>query len=192
MRVPDSPTPRERIIATACKLFTRRGICDVGIDEVVHKAGVAKATLYRHFASKDDLVLAFLEEREVSWTAEIIDRRPRERAENPRGQLLATFDVLDDWFSRRSDYEACSFIKVLFEVGPHGRIGQACIAHLDNIRAILQTRAELAGLRDAKDLAWSLDSLIKGSIVSAAEGDVEAARRAKPMAAWLIDQHGPG
>ncbi|OBI75853.1 TetR/AcrR family transcriptional regulator [Mycobacterium sp. E740] len=189
MTTNDAPSARERIIGTSYELFTHRGICDVGVDEVVAKAGVAKATLYRHFSSKEDLVLAFMDRRAQVWTNEVIDRQPRERAEDPKEQLLALFDVLDEWFHRRSDYEACSFVKVLFEVGAEGRIGQACVGHLDKIRDILRDRAEQAGLRDAKDLAWSLNILVKGSIVCAAEGDVDSARRAKPVAAWLIEQH---
>jgi AcrR family transcriptional regulator len=185
----DAPSARERLIETSYELFTRRGICDVGVDEVVAKAGVAKATLYRHFPSKDDLVLAFMDRRAEVWTAEVIDRLPRERAEDPKGQLLALFDVLDEWFHRRSDYEACSFVKVLFEVGAEGRIGEACIGHLDKIRDVLRERAEEAGLRDPKGLAWSLNILVKGSIVCAAEGDVDSAQRAKPVAAWLIKEH---
>lgn len=185
----DTPSARERIIATSYELFTRRGISDVGIDEVVEKAGVAKATLYRHFPSKEELVLAFLEEREQIWTAEVIDRLPRQLADDAQGQLLATFDVLDDWFHRHNDYEACSFVKVLFEMGPEGRVGRSCIEHLDTIRAIVQARAQEAGLRDAKEFAWSFNTLLKGSIVCAAQGDPEAAVRAKPIAAWLIEQH---
>jgi AcrR family transcriptional regulator len=191
MSVNDSPSARERIITTAYDLFTRRGIGAVGVDEVVEKSDVAKTTLYRHFPSKEDLVLAFLEEREQQWTVEVMDRQPRKRADDPEGQLLAIFDVMDDWFHRRTDYEACSFIKVLFEMGAEGRVGDACIAHLNNIRDIVRTRAELAGLRNATEFAWSFNILIKGSIVCAAEGDPDAARRAKAIAAWLIKQHRP-
>jgi AcrR family transcriptional regulator len=192
MTISESPSARERLITTSYELFTRRGICDVGVDEVVAKAGVAKATLYRHFPSKDDLVLAFMDRRAEVWTGEVIDRQPRERAEDPKEQLLALFDVLDEWFHRRSDYEACSFVKVLFEVGAEGRIGKACIAHLDRIRDILRARAEQAGLRDAEDLAWSLNILVKGSIVCAAEGDLDSARRAKRVAGLLIEEHTVG
>jgi hypothetical protein len=134
-------------------------------------------------------VLAFLDRRAELWTGEVIDRQPRGRADQPEEQLLALFDVLDDWFHERSDYEACSFVKVLFEVGAKGRIGQACLAHLDKIRDTLRDRAELAGLRDATGLAWKLNILLKGSIVCAAEGDRESAHRAKPIAAWLIGEH---
>jgi AcrR family transcriptional regulator len=185
------PTARERLIETSYELFTHRGINDVGVDEVVEKAGVAKATLYRHFPSKEDLVLAFLDRRAELWTGEVIVRRPSAYADDPEKQLLALFDVLDDWFHQRSDYEACSFVKVLFETGAGGRIGQACLQHLDKIRDVLRDRARQAGLRDATELAWSLNILIKGSIVCAAEGDRDSARRAKPIAAWLIETHKP-
>lgn len=192
MTTTDAPTARERIVTTSYDLFTRRGIGDVGVDEVVAKAGVAKATLYRHFPSKDDLVLAFLERRAQVWTGEVIDRAPARATDDPQAQLVALFDVLDEWFHRRSDYEACSFIKVLFEVGVDGRIGQACIAHLDAIRDVLRARAARAGLRDPDGLAWSLNILIKGAVVCAAEGDVDSARRAKPLAQFLVEQHGGG
>ena len=185
----DSSTPRERILATAYELFTRRGVNDVGVDEVVEKAGVAKTTLYRHFPSKEDLVLGFLDERERRWTAEVVERRPQERESEPDGQLLAIFDEFRDWFNSRSDYEACSFIKVLLEMGPEGRIGEACITHLDRVREVLRSRAELAGLRDPKSFAWELNIVLKGSIICAAEGDPDAAERGKAIAAWLIDQH---
>jgi AcrR family transcriptional regulator len=189
MTTKEGPSARQRLIDTSYELFTRRGICDVGVDEVVSKAGVAKATLYRHFPSKDDLVLAFMDRRAQLWTNEVIDRLPRERAKDPKDQLLAIFDVLDEWFHRRKDYEACSFVKVLFEVGAEGRVGKACINHLDDIRDIIRDRADEAGLRDTNDLAWQLNILIKGSIVCAAEGDRESARRSRKIAERLIEEH---
>ena len=190
-KVVDTPPPnaRDRIMATAYELFTRRGIRDVGVDEVIERAGVAKATLYRHFPSKDELVLAFLDEREAQWTNEIVERRSRERAAEPEGQILAIFDVFDEWFHNYGDYEACSFIKVLFEMGTEGPIGQACIRHLDNIRQIVCERAQLAGLKNPKEFSYDFNILMKGSIVSAAEGDLGAAQRAKTMGVWLIEHY---
>lgn len=184
-----SPSARERLIATAYDLFTRRGISDVGVDEIVAKAGVAKATLYKYFPSKEDLVLAFLAQREELWTDEVIDRLPAERTNDAAQQLLATFDVLDGWFRGRHDYEAWSFVKILLEVGDEGRVAEACDAQLAKIRAIFARRAKKAGLRNVRAFAWAFNSLVKGSIVCAAEGDRNAARRAKPMAAWLIEQY---
>jgi|SRR5262245_7167793 len=71
---------RERILDSAYELFSHRGIRAVGIDEIRERADVAKATLYRHFASKDDLVLAFLDRREQLWTREWVEREARARA----------------------------------------------------------------------------------------------------------------
>jgi AcrR family transcriptional regulator len=192
MTATEARSARARIVDTCYDLFTRRGIGNVGVDEVVATAGVAKATLYRHFPSKDDLVLAFMDRRAEVWTNEVIDRQPCMRAADPRDQLLAQFDVLDEWFHSRSDYEACSFIKTLFEVGGEGRVGQACIGHLDEIRRIIERRARAAGLRDPQGFAWAFNILLKGSIVCAAEGDLDAARRAKPLVDQLIRQHAAG
>src|ERR687895_2973346 len=123
--------PRERVLDTAYELFSRRGIRAVGIDEVVVRAGVAKATLYRHFPSKDHLVVAFLERREERWTRGWVEQEALRRASNPEDQLLAIFDAFDEWF-RREDFEACSFINVLPEVGPRHPAGSACVQHLEN------------------------------------------------------------
>src|SRR2546423_14021311 len=98
---------RERLLEAAYEMFATRGIRAVGIDEVIERAGVAKATLYRHFPSKDDLVLAFLEQREQLWTKGWVEAEARRRAATPEGRLLAIFDLFDGWF-RRDDFEGCS------------------------------------------------------------------------------------
>ena len=179
---------RRRILDTAYELFSRRGVRSVGVDEVVERAAVAKATLYRHFRTKDDLVLAFLQQREQLWTREFVEAEARRRGSTPEERLLAIFDVFHDWFGR-TDFEACSFINVLLELGPEHPAGKACIIHLENIRAVVGGLAEEAGLRDIDSFARSWHILMKGSIVSAAEGDRDAAQRAKAMAALLIDRH---
>ena len=107
---------RQRILNSAYELFSRRGIRDVGIDEVIDRANVAKATLYRHFRSKDDLVLAFLEQREQLWTREWVEAEARQRGKTPEEQLLAIFDLFHEWF-QRDDFEGCSFVNLLLEFG---------------------------------------------------------------------------
>lgn len=183
-----SGPPRERILATAYDLFARRGIRDVGVDEIVERSGVAKATLYRHFPSKDALVLAFLERREELWTHGFVEAGAKKRGQTPEDQLLAIFDVFDGWF-RSKDFEACSFINVLLELGPRHEVGKASIDYLENIRDVVRSLAEEAGLRDVESFARSWHILMKGSIISATEGDVDAAKRAQAMAASLIEQH---
>jgi AcrR family transcriptional regulator len=121
----DEAGARERLVATAYELFSRRGIRDVGVNEVIARAGVAKATLYKHFRTKDELVLAFLERRETRWTREWVEQQARRRAKTPEEQLLAIFDLFDEWF-HRDDFEACSFINVLLEMGPqHPQVRRA-------------------------------------------------------------------
>jgi AcrR family transcriptional regulator len=180
--------PRERILDTAYELFSRRGIRGVGIDEVIERAGVAKATLYRHFPSKDHLALAFLQEREQLWTLGWVEAEARRRGATPEERLLAIFDLFDEWF-HRDDFEACSFINVLLELNSRTHpVGSACVEHLENIRAVLRKLAEEAGIEDTDGFARTFHILMKGSIVSAAEGDADAAKRAQAVARLVIEQ----
>ena len=183
---------RERVLESAYELFARRGIHAVGVDEVIEHARVAKATLYRHFPSKDDLVLAFLQRREERWTHGWVEAEARKRGATPEEQLLAIFDLFDEWF-QEVDFEGCSFINVLLETanGDH-RVRRASVSHLANIRTVLCTLAEEAGLRDPDEFSHSWHILMKGSIVSAGEGDLDAAKRAKAMARQLIERHRRG
>lgn len=186
--------PRERILDTAYELFARRGVGAVGVNEIITRSGTAKATFYRHFPAKTDLVLAFLAEREQRWTLDFVEAEAVRRGDTPHEQLLAIFDVFDEWF-RRVDFEGCSFVNVLLEMhgqGPDHPLGHASTRYLDNIRTIVRGFAVRAGLNDPEAFAHSWHILMKGSIVAAAEGDVDAARRAQSMARTLIDQHRRG
>src|SRR5216683_3287452 len=116
LRTVKSMRARERILDTAYELFSHRGLRVVGLDTIVSKSGVARMTLYRHFASKDALVLAFLERREQRWTKDWLQRAVERRASDPRERLLAIFDVFDEWF-HQTDFEGCAFINVLLEIG---------------------------------------------------------------------------
>ncbi len=179
---------RRRILECVYELFSTRSIRAVGIDEIVQRSGVAKATLYRHFASKDELVLAFLELREERWTYAFVEAEARRRGGEGEGALLAIFDVFDDWF-RRDDFEACAFINVLLELGEEHPAGKASAVHLENIRGVVRELAEEAGLSRTDEFARSWHILMKGSIVSAVEGDADAARRAQTLGKLLIDHH---
>ena len=180
---------RERILDTAYELFSRRAIRDVGIDELIERAGVAKATLYRHFPSKDELVIAFLERREERWTLAWVETEARRRGTTPEEHLLAIFDLFDEWF-HGDDFEGCSFVNSLLEFSDLDHpIGRASADYLENIRSILRSLAVEAGLRDPEAFALSWHILMKGSIVQAAEGDRDAAKRAQALGSLLIEQH---
>ena len=179
---------RERIVAAALEQVAEGGYRSAAVQAVAVRADVATGTVYRHFPSKDDLVIAFLERREERWTLAWVEAEAKRRGTTPEEQLLAIFELFDEWF-HRDDFEACSFINVLLEMGPAHPAGQASVRHLASIRSVVGRLAEEAALRDPESFARSLHILMKGSIVSAAEGDAEAAQRAQSMARLLIEQH---
>jgi AcrR family transcriptional regulator len=180
---------RQRILDSAYELFSRRGVRATGIDEVIKNASVAKATLYRHFSSKDELVLAFLQQREQLWTKGWVEDEARRRADTPEEQLLAIFDLFHEWF-QKEDFEGCSFINVLLEMNDRRTpIGKASAEHLNTIRSIIRSLADEAGLREPEQFAHSWHILMKGSIVAAGEGDRDAAARAQAMGRLLIEQY---
>lgn len=180
---------RDRILNAAYDLFSRRGVRAVGVDEVIGRSGVAKATLYRYFPSKNDLVLAFLRTREQRWTIEFVRDQAYALGSTPEQRLLAIFDVFDGWFRRRDEFDSCAFINVLLEMGSEHELGRASIGFLSNIRAIVRDWAEEASLREPAEFAHSWHILMNGSIVAAVEGDTNAARRAQAMGRALIEVH---
>ena len=183
-------TARERIDQTAYDLFSRRGVRGVGVDELVARSGVAKMTLYRHYPSKDQVALAFLRRREELWTRGWLQTEVERRAKAPAERLLVIFEVFDKWF-RRSDFEGCAFINVLLESEDKDHpVRIATVAHLATIRVFLRGLAEQAGVRDPDGFARQWHILMKGSIVSAGEGDKDAALRARAMGCLLLAHEG--
>ncbi|MGH2894624.1 MAG: TetR/AcrR family transcriptional regulator [Solirubrobacteraceae bacterium] len=187
---------RERLVTAAYELFARGGVQAVGIDAIIERSCVARQTLYRHFGSKQELVLAFLERREEVWTHGWLAAEVRRREHDPRRRLLAIFDVFDEWF-RDPDFEGCSFINVMLEhPAPDHPLHQAAAGYLARIRALLKELAADAGIPDPGGFARQWHILMKGSIVAAGEGDRDAARRAKHMGRVLLADalasHGSG
>jgi AcrR family transcriptional regulator len=181
---------RERILDTAYELFSRHGTRAVGVDRIIAECGIAKMTLYRNFPSKNDLILAFLERRDELWTRAWLQAEAQRRGTTPAQRLLAIFDTFEGWFAR-ADFEGCSFINVMLEVDDvDNPIRQATVRHLESIRGFVRGLAEESGIQDADGFARQWHILMKGSIVSAAEGDLEAASRAKQMGALLLEHHG--
>ena len=181
------PDARERLLTAAYELFSRRGIQAVGIDAIIERSGVARQTMYRHFGSKQDLVVAFLERRDELWTRRWLQGEVQRRAADPEGQLLAIFDVFDEWF-HAPDFEGCSFINVMLEhPGSEHPLHRASAAYLERIRDFIEGLARRAGIADAKSFAREWHVLMKGSIVAAGEGDGDAARRAQRIARLVLE-----
>jgi AcrR family transcriptional regulator len=178
--------PRERLIDAAYDLVSTNGVNQVGIDTVLAKSGCAKASLYSNFNSKVDLAIAFLDRREALWTRGWLESEIKRRATDPKARLLAIFDVFDDWFRKKS-FEGCSFINVLLESKTNSPMHSAAAAHLAKIRAIIRGLAEEAKLQEPEKFAQIWHMLMKGSIISAGEGNRQAAREAKYAARLVLE-----
>src|SRR5690554_5990894 len=172
---------RKRILMTAYELFSQRGVRDVSVDEIIRTSGVAIATFYRHYSSKNELAAEFLNLRAEVWSTDAVVAESRRRALEPRARLLAIFDIFDEWF-RRDDFEGDSFVNVLIEMGPDHPLGQASIQHLGDVRASVEKLAEEASLRDPANFGRTYQILMKGAIIGAMMGDAEAARRTRSVA----------
>jgi AcrR family transcriptional regulator len=179
---------RERLMAAAYELFSSHGVQAVGVEAIIERSGVARQTMYRHFGSKQELVLAFMQRREQVWTRDWLQTEAERRAEDPRDRLLAIFDVFDEWF-HRPDFEGCSFINVMLEHPDESHpLHQAAAAYLAGIRGFLARLAREAGVADAEAFARQWHILMKGSIVAAGEGDQEAAKRAQSVARLVLER----
>jgi AcrR family transcriptional regulator len=177
---------RERILDAAYGLFSRRGIRGVGLDAIIAESGVSRMTLYRHFRSKEELVLAYLETREERWTRGWLQTDVCRRSDDPCERLLAIFDVFDGWF-HTSTFEGCAFISVMLETADdRDAVYDSCNVYLANIRGFLQELARDAGIADPDGFSRKWHILMKGSIVAAGEGDQEAAKRAQAMGRLVL------
>ncbi|HSV81971.1 MAG TPA: TetR/AcrR family transcriptional regulator [Ramlibacter sp.] len=176
---------RERLLAAADELFYREGINKVGIDRVLEHAGVAKASLYSTFGSKEELVCAYLEGRQQARRARIEAAMARHRG--PREQMLAVFDAMADVFAQPG-FRGCAFLMASAELPAGERTRPICDEYRSWIRELFQRLAKEAGARQATALAQQLVMLYDGALVAAQmDGNAAAARTARAMATSLID-----
>ena len=182
---------RERTLRTAYRLSSQHGVQAIGIDRIIAEAGIAKATLYRHFRSKEELVIAVLQLREDLWTRGWLESEIKRRARTPTARLLAIFDVFEDWFGR-DDYEGCLFTNALLEThDPTSPIARASAAHIANVRAVVRDLAEDAGVPNPGDFAYQWQLLMLGSITATAIGNADAAQHARDLATLLLSRCDP-
>lgn len=178
---------RERILATGYDLFVEHGIQAVGIDRVVAEAGVAKTTLYHHFRSKDELVLAALDLRRLRWTRDWLMRGIESRGGSPEERLLGIFDLFAEWF-RRDDYEGCFFANSLLEMrDADGPIAAAASDGLADVRTFLRALADEAGSADPDRMARDWQLLMLGAILNASNGDRDAGVRGRVIASAFLE-----
>lgn len=182
----DKPV-RERLLDAANELFYAEGIHTVGIDRVIDKAGVAKASLYSTFGNKEGLVRAYLELRQERRQARIT--AAVEKQKTPRDKILAVFDQLAVR-ARETDFRGCPFVNAASEC-PRDEESAARTVTLSTrawVRELLVRLATDLGARQPKVLAQRLQLLYDGAMTSASmEGDLDAIDQARDLAEGLLD-----
>jgi AcrR family transcriptional regulator len=156
---------REHLIDTALSLFQTEGYHATGIDRILAQAGVAKMTLYKHFRSKDDLILAALRRRDESFRNWFV-REVERRATAPRDRLLALFDTIGQWL-QGNGVSGCMFINAAAEYGNCDHpIHVVAAEHKRMLTGYIRSLAVDAGAAEADRLARQLYILVEGAIVA--------------------------
>jgi AcrR family transcriptional regulator len=179
------PSARERLLAAADDLFYRDGVQSVGIDRIVQQAGVAKASLYNLFGSKEELVQAYLDARHANTRGQV--ERALTRFRTPRERLLGVFDAQGQIFTDPG-FNGCAHITASAEAQPGGPVECAADRYRLWVRTMFTDLAREAGAADADGLARQLHLLYDGAGVSARmDRDPSAATTARAAAALLFD-----
>ena len=175
---------RERLLAAAGDLFYAEGVHTVGIDRVIERAGVAKASLYNTFGSKDELVRAYLEGRHAETAGRIT--RALGRYHTPRDRLLGVFEAQGELFAEPG-FRGCAFASASAE-SPNDLVEQATADYRGWVRGLLTDLAAEAGAPDPAGLARQLHLIYDGASLSARmDHDPSAAVAARAAAAVLLD-----
>ena len=176
---------RERLLAAAEELFYQDGVQSVGIDRVIERAGVAKASLYANFKGKDDLVRAYLDARFEARRASIETKLALQEA--PRDKMLAVFDAMTEPLAKRN-YRGCAFLRATAEMPADASGREVCRDARRWTRELLSGLAKEAGASNPDVLAKQLVLLYDGAAASAQmDRDPAAAAEARAAAVLLID-----
>jgi AcrR family transcriptional regulator len=180
------PPARERLLAAASELFYDEGVHTVGVDRIVERAGVAKATLYTVFGSKDELVRAYLQARH-DQTRERMTRELAARFRTPRERLLGVFEVQGLSFTEPG-FRGCAFVSANAESPPGSGIEDITEDYRTWVRSLFLGLAKEAGAADPDHLARQLVLLYDGAGISAwMDHDASTAQAARTIAAALVD-----
>jgi AcrR family transcriptional regulator len=184
------PAGRLRLVYVAIELIYRHGFQAVGVDQVTAAAGVSKTTFYKHFESRDDLLVAAIHQRE-EWESKAFQTAVERLSNNePRASLLAAFDVLDTWFNS-PDFTGCQFINAAAEFpNPHDPVHAVAAEHKRKHRDGFRDLAQAAGAADPEAFADQYAALIEGTLIlRQVHGRNDAARVVRPAVEALIEKH---
>jgi AcrR family transcriptional regulator len=185
MKTDTKQSARERLLAAADELFYADGVQSVGIDRVIEHAGVAKASLYNTFGSKENLVQAYLEGRHQA-TMDLL-RRAIDRQSDPRQRLLAVFDAQAELFADPG-FRGCAFTTASAEAPDGGLIQRATEQYRVDVRDLLTDLAREAGASEPAALGRQLQFLYDGAGLAAQmDRDPDSAAAAKAAATVLLD-----
>src|ERR1700679_155654 len=183
-KAPAAPSARERLLAAPSELFYAEGVHTVGIDRVIERAGVAKASLYNTFGSKDELVRAYLEARHAQTAGRIT--RYLERYSSPRERLLGVFEAQGELFAAPG-FRGCAFVSASAE-SPGELVEQAAGKYRGWVRTLLVGPARGGGVAAPEALGRQLHMIYDGASLSARVGhDPTAAVAARAAAETLLD-----
>jgi AcrR family transcriptional regulator len=184
-QVPAQPA-RDRILDTAFRLFYAHGPRGVGVDTVIAESGVAKATLYKHFPRKDDLILAYLDKVDQAWFG-ALRAAARAAGDDPRAQLASMFDALAS-ACRHDGYHGCAFINTAAESDTGTDVHTRTVEHKQVVRAWVTDLARRARAVDPDLLARQLTVLIDGGLASGVlDADPATPIAAKAAAQALVN-----
>jgi AcrR family transcriptional regulator len=180
------PSARDRILDTAFRLFYAHGPRGVGVDTVIAESNVAKATFYKHFPRKDELILAYLDKVDQGWFGSL-RAAARAAGEDPRAQLVGMFDALSA-ACRREGFHGCAFINTAAETETGSAVHARTVEHKLVVRAWVAELARRAGAKDPDQLARQLTLLIDGGLsVGVLDADPATMWAAKDAASILVD-----
>lgn len=182
-------SPRERLLAAANELFYAEGVNTVGIDRVIERAGVAKASLYSTFGSKDELVRAYLAARASQRQSRVMEHIAR--YDDPRAKILSVFDLLGE-LSAEPSYRGCAFMRAGAEAPEGGTIRDVCHDYRSWMMELLTQLAQAAGAKEPTRLGRQLLLLYDGATMGASmDRDVSRAAEARALAETLLDTSTP-
>jgi AcrR family transcriptional regulator len=177
---------REHLVDVAARIFNRHGYHAAGIDQVIAEAGIAKTTLYRHFESKEDLIVAVLKRIDEQYR-DNMRQAVDNLAKAPKDKLLATFDYLETWFRDKSFY-GCPFVNAAAEYSDRrSQVFKEASTHKRLVMTYFEELASAAKLADPRRLANEINLLHEGATaVAHITGDAGEAQKAKVIAKALI------
>ncbi len=184
-----SPSKREVVVDTALKLFKTKGINSTGVEEIIKTANISKKTLYNHFKSKEELVLATLrKDDEIGRNA--LMKFAEQASDDPIQKIMAIFDFYKMWFESPT-FKGCLFINSAAEIAEDSNsLKHVCTEHKILIAKYIEKLAEQSHVKNPKELAKRLNLLLEGAIVYAfVVKDDQSALRAKEMANITIAHH---